>query len=399
MQKKTLARAARGVRRARCALLAVLAALAAAGPARADVTPYSAVAAPDWTAMFERTSGWTGADGVYSFPLSGDERPGSGATGKTFWIFSDTFVGGVNADGSRAAGTAMVNNTSATLVGNVPGPGAMQFAVRTGTNGAPVSMVVPTEAGTWIWPNDGVVQDGTVYMAGLRMKTGSGGAFDFAVDGMVWMTASASDPVPFGGSYTVADAPMLYAPAAGANGDMSFGVAVMPLTKSARATRPDGFVYVYGVRNDSGNKKLLVARVKPASLLVGSAYQYWNGRKWVRDITKSAPIADRMASEFSVTPLPDGRFINVFQLDALSTTIAVRYGASPTGPWGAAIPVYACPETSLGKNVYTYGAKAHPHLSAAGELLISYHVNTFSFAQNLKNADIYHPRFIRLPLD
>ena len=110
-------------------------------------------------------------------------------------------------------------------------------------------------------------------------------------------------------------------------------------------------------------------------------------------------VGDRMASEFSVTPLPDGRYINVFQLDALSTTIAVRYGASPTGPWGDAIPVYKCPDTTIGKQVYTYGAKAHPHLSAAGELLISYHVNSFSFAQNVKNADIYHPRFVRLPLD
>jgi len=197
------------------------------------------------------------------------------------------------------------------------------------------------------------VQGGTVYMSGLRMKTGTGGAFNFAVDGMVWMTASASDPVPFGGSYTVADAPMLYSPAAGGNGDMTFGMAVMPLTQAAHALHPDGFIYVYGVRNDDGDKKLLVARVAQKQLLTPTAYRYWNGRKWVADITKSAPIADRMASEFSVTPLPDGRYINVFQLDALSTTIAVRYGASPTGPWGKAIPVYVCPDTTIGNNVYT----------------------------------------------
>jgi hypothetical protein len=378
---------------------ALAAAFLAAGAfaAQADVLPWSAVAAPDWTAMFVRTSGWTGADGVYSFPLDGNDGLGSAtAASRTFFTFSDTFVGTVNASGARVD-TTMVNNTNAILAGNAPGD--IAFHVRTGPDGKPVSMVVPPEAGQWIWPNDGVVQDGTVYMSGLRMKTGSGGAFNFAVDGMVWMTASASDAVPFGGSYTVADAPMLYAPAANGHGDMSFGVAVMPLTRTAHAPHPDGFIYVYGVRNDDGNKKLLVARVKQAQLLTASAYRYWNGSKWVADIMKSAPVAGRMASEFSVTPLPDGRFLNVFQLDALSTTIAVRYGASPTGPWGPAIPVYACPETALGKNVYTYGAKAHPHLSAAGELLISYHVNTFSFTQNIQDADIYHPRFIRLPLN
>lgn len=378
--------------RAATAALAALCTLAA----HADVTPWSAVAAPDWTTMFERTSGWTGADGVYSFPLDGDDSLGSAsAASRTFFTFSDTFVGDVDASGHRQD-AVMVNNTNAILAGNVPG--AIAFNVRTDASAKPVSMVVPPQAGTWIWPNDGVVQAGTVYMTGLRMKTGSGGAFDFAVDGMVWMTASAADAVPFGGSYTVADAPMLYAPASGTNGEITFGMAVMPLTKTAHALHPDGFIYVYGVRNDASDKKLLVARVKQAQLLNASAYTYWNGRKWVADITKSAPIADRMASEFSVTPLPDGRYLNVFQLDALSTTIAVRYGTSPTGPWGDAIPVYKCPDTTIGKQVYTYGAKAHPHLSAAGELLISYHVNSFSFAQNLKNADIYHPRFIRLPL-
>jgi len=47
-----------------------------------------------------------------------------------------------------------------------------------------------------------------------------------------------------------------------------------------------------------------------------------------------------------------------------------------------------------------YGAKAHPHLSAPGELLISYHVNTFDFWENFSagGVDIYRPRFIKLPL-
>lgn len=34
------------------------------------------------------------------------------------------------------------------------------------------------------------------------------------------------------------------------------------------------------------------------------------------------------------------------------------------------------------KNYITYNAKAHSHLSAPGELLISYNVNAFDFAVN-----------------
>ena len=47
-----------------------------------------------------------------------------------------------------------------------------------------------------------------------------------------------------------------------------------------------------------------------------------------------------------------------------------------------------------------YNAKAHPHLSRPGELLISYNVNTFDFwGDFFRDADIYRPRFIRLKLE
>src|SRR3989442_1562311 len=79
--------------------------------------------------------------------------------------------------------------------------------------------------------------------------------------------------------------------------------------------------------------------------------------------------------------------------------VAGRYGGSPIGPWGSAIPVYHAPEPDIDPaNVYTYNAKGHPHLSRPGEMLISYNVNTFDFNENINNADIYRPRFIRLPL-
>ena len=367
--------------------------------ARADVLPYSATAAPEWTALFARTSGWTGADGVFSVALDGDDRIGSGAGGQTFIFFSDTFVGDVNADGSRAAGTVMVNNTSATLAGNVADASQIAFHVRTTAAGKARSMVVPTQPGTWFWPGDGVVQGGVVAMTALRMKTGSGGTFNFAVDGTAFLTASASDPVPFAGKYKVIDAPALYAPATARKGELTFGSAVMALTATAGAPQPDGYIYVYGVRNDAFDKKLLVARVPAGAFTRSTAYRYWDGTRWQAAIDRSAPLTDRMASEFSVTPMPDGRFLLVHQLDALGRTIVVRYGSSPVGPWSAPIPVWDCPEVGMTPNILVYGAKAHPHLSGPAELLISYHVNSASFAENLGNADIYHPRFIHLPLN
>lgn len=383
--------------------LALAAATTLAGAA--DVTPYSATAAPDWTALFDApyglNDGWSGADGVYTVPMNGDERFGSGHGTKTLVLFSDSFVGRTNADGSRVGGTVMVNNTSAMLTGATPMASALQFNVRRNGEGGAVSMVAPTEANQWYWPGDALVWKGKVRMYASRMERldGGGGAFDFKQAGVDLLTAPATDAAPFLGSYTRRTLP-LFAPRNGSLGEIAFGIATLPMTAEAGVANPDGFLYVYGVRSDDLNKKLLVARVRPDQMSDTGAYRFWNGKIWVTDINRAAPVANRMGAEISVTPLPDGRFMVVHQLDTLSATVAVRYGSSPVGPFGKPIPVWLCPEDNLTPDTFVYGAKAHPHLSAPGELLISYHVNTFDFWENFRagGKDIYRPRFIKLPL-
>jgi hypothetical protein len=59
-------------------------------------------------------------------------------------------------------------------------------------------------------------------------------------------------------------------------------------------------------------------------------------------------------------------------------------------------PIYYTPELAEGQDIMTYNAKAHPHLSNDEELLVTYNVNSSSLAANTNNADIYHPRWIRL---
>jgi len=268
-----------------------------------------AVPAPEWDALFDRRSGWTGADGIYSIPLSGDERPGSDTT--TFFTFSDTFIGQVNAADQRLAGSTLVNNTMALLAGRQPDPANIDFYWQTTAGGAPRAQVVPSGPGRRL----------NRYSVPLTI-------FNFAVDG-VSLLASAADSVPPFSRYRQADAP-LYLPKNGSMGDTTYGLAVMPNTPAAGAPAPDGFVYVYGVRNDF-SKKLLVARVRPGAFANFAAYRFWTGSAWSPSITAAVPVASRVSSEFSVSPLPDGRYILVFQLDTLSDKVAVRYGDSPVG--------------------------------------------------------------------
>lgn len=366
--------------------------------AQSQVDPMSAVPASDWTALFKRSSGWTGADGVYSIPLSGDERPGSGATQRTLIWFSDTFVGTVRPDGSRTA-TSMVNNTTAVINGAMPDAASLSFQVRPKGKGWQ-SMVKPPDTAQWFWPNDGVVVGSQVYTFALRMKSADTPPFAFATAGISLLSASALEAAPFSGAYKQVDAPLFVPAVVGGAGESSFGQAVMLHTAAAGAPRADGYLYVFGTRSAEYVKRLLVARVKPEKIGSFAAYRFWDGKAWNADIRSAAAVTSGVSSEFSVHPVPDGRFMLTHMTDTLGKQVAVRYGDSPVGPWGKDVILWDCPEATLTPNTFVYGAKAHPHLSTPTELLVSYHVNTFDFAENFRagGVEIYRPRFLRVPL-
>ncbi|MGI8532072.1 MAG: DUF4185 domain-containing protein, partial [Geodermatophilaceae bacterium] len=323
-------------------LLTGLGSPAVAAPAAATVRATGtdiAVPAPEWDVLFDRRSGWTGADGIYSIPLDGDERPGTGTADQTFFSFNDTFIGQVSSDGQRQPGSTLVNNTDALLSGDQPDPTQMAFYYRTSAQGKPRATVVPkTPAGQhqWFWPNDGIAQDGRIYLFSLREQTSNDPVFNFETAG-VSLLSSPIGPVPPFRQYQQVDTP-LYLPAGGSHGDTTFGSAVLPNTQTAGSPNPDGYLYVYGVRNDRNNKKLLVARVHPSDLTNFSAYEYYSRRGWSPDIRAAAAVTNRVSSEFSVSPLADGRYILVFQQTPSATrwpcgTPTHRWARGATTPW------------------------------------------------------------------
>lgn len=360
-----------------------------------------AVAAPKWSALLQRQHGWTGADGIYSIPLSGSERSGLG--GKTLLVFSDTFIGDVAADGSRVPGYALINNTLALLDGTLPDAEHLTFYWPTNMSNAPEAVFTPatplSRPNQWYWLMDGVVLDSKLQIFSLRLRRTSGG-FGFAVVGVGLLTAdlsaTGSDLAQIDAQHTQVDTPLFVA-GSGGTGDIIFGSAILPNTAAAGAPQPDGYVYIYGTRNDPFDKKLLAARVLPESLGDFAQWRYWDGANWSASITASAPIAgaSRLSSEQSVTPLPDGRYVVVSQQDGLAPYVQIHIGSSPIGPFAAPQVIYECPEPQQDPDIFCYNAKAHPHLSRPGELLISYNVNSFTFQDNVDDAGLYRPRFIR----
>src|SRR4051794_36790410 len=86
--------------------------------------------------------GWTGSDTAYSTLLP---------DGRVTWLFGDTYLGGVNPDGTRPANSPMVRNSMVVQTGG---------NISTLTGNGPSAFVNPPDGQGWYWPGAQTVEGG-----------------------------------------------------------------------------------------------------------------------------------------------------------------------------------------------------------------------------------------------
>lgn len=364
-------------------------------PASTEAPKYTVVAAPEWTNLFYRNSGWFGADGIFSIPLSGVDQVGNVGNRETLLLFSDTYIGEVDGDTPRP-GNMMVNNTVALVQGRSAHPDSIRFFYKKDKNGAPQTFFVPQNTGgkkQHFWLGDGFVnreRGNTLYLFAYHIQMTGAGVFDFIEPDVSLLALPEGSRPPFEQQRQIKTPLHIIVPGLG---EGNFGAGILVNSKWAGAPHPDGYVYVYGCIGQ--DKNLVAARVKPKHFENFKKWRYWNGKSWGTDIRQLAPVTNAVSNELSVTPLPDGRYALIFQVMGLSDKVGMRIGSSPVGPFGEIKEIWRTPEADQG--LFCYNAKAHPNLSQPGELLISYNTITLDFWNDIqKNAHIYRPRFVRL---
>lgn len=72
---------------------------------------YIATPNKEMSAKFERRSGWSGGDGIYSFNLDNQMEDYNQVEDNTLFVFGDTFVGEVDKNKRRLDPTAMINSS------------------------------------------------------------------------------------------------------------------------------------------------------------------------------------------------------------------------------------------------------------------------------------------------
>ena len=319
---------------------------------------------------------WTGGDSTYSIQLP---------DGRTLWIFSDTFLGTVNPDGSRpvveeGGATVMLNNSF------VIQDGDRLTTIIGGEPGAPASLLEARDrgftGGSVFWAGDAIMHDGHIEIA-YRRHSPYGFAQGLAVTR--FDPADLTRPVEVRELETTSF--------------VSWGSAVV---------RADGYTYVYGVEDTSEAKHLRVARVEGDSLF-GTWEFYTGDGQWSGSEQAAANQFVGVANEFSVTRMGDAYVLVTHDTtEPLSPDIVAYAAASPLGPFEDKTVLYRTPETGAAgtyrnPNVYTSNAHAHPGVDRGSDgLLISYNVNAFAPPdwapgeplEVYSDASIYRPRFV-----
>lgn len=356
-------------------------------------------AVPEWAEMLRHDTGWIGADGIYCTALTGIDKPGQmNAQSETMFWFSDCILGNIdtNADTLKGQDWQMMNNSVAYFTGDKPDPNKIKYFWRRDSAGKPLSMFEPhtpkAPAGSYYWLGDGFMnhaKDSTIYIFAYLIHNVPGSIFPFEDLGVSLIALPKGSRPPYTDQQQF-DTPLFFTDA---KGKTVFGSCVLPNTMGAGAPKPDGYIYVYGVRGM--NKELVVARVKDSSFENFSEWRFWDGLSWNTDMHACAALTDNISNEMSVSFMADGRVIAAYQLKNANTTVAVAAGATPWGPFQPAKKVWETPEAYDDLDFYTYNAKAHPNLSKPGELLISYNVNSFDFLDDIvKHPYHLRPRFI-----
>lgn len=374
----------------------------------------------NWNALFARTEGWTGSDVIGSVDL---------LDGRALWVFGDSWIGKI-VDGGHAPGSRLVNNSIAAQKVPKDNTAALNpddlrfFWGPNNSNDEPTAWVVPDAKQLrstsksadeeqplgWFWTSGGGVaipQDGKptklvvfLFHVGRASKEDSvwnfkslGSAMavvdDVSVPAENWTAKQFTIP------YAVADDA---AKADDKQRQTSWGMAAM-----YEAADDAKYVYIFGTRRESQfNTQAVLARVPAAAIEQFDQWRFYAGDgKWSANLNDAVGVTGNVVSEYSVERLTQNgkmRYMMVHSEPLLGKRIFLRTAQRPEGPWSKPRVIYTVPDVEMDAAFFTYAAKGHLQFSRPGELLVSYVVNSNDFGKAIRNASIYRPKFIRVPL-
>ena len=349
------------------------------GSAFASEPKYSVELMPQYNALFYNEKGWTGADGVYSVPIS-DKL--------ILWMFSDTWIGDI-IDGMHKNAT-IVNNSIGLQQGKDLSTASVRFFWGTSNEGKPAAFIRPADGVGWFWIFHGVAANEKLYLFLMQIiKTDEKSVFGFKQIG-TWL-GEVDNPLQEPGKWRIKQYKVPWGRYSD-KGNLFFGSAAM---------KDEDFVYIYGCSEDwqkgMSGRSMIVARVPADKMAEFNKWRFFDNGNWQPDINDISGLFDGIATEYSVSYQPKlAQYVVIYTENGMSENILMRLSPTPVGPWSQAYKVYQCPESKWHKTYFCYAAKGHQEISKQDELIVTYVCNSTDFWQMVRDSRIYWPRCLRI---
>ncbi len=357
-------------------LLVLVILLLSACAGRHPLPQFSVEPLPRYEALFQRSQGWTGGDGVFSVGLDSN---------RILWLFGDTFIGEVK-DG-RHIDDVLVNNSIAIQKGKEPLPTGINFYYGETVKGKPEAFLRPSDGVGWFWPYHGVRTKDGLFLFLIQVERTDGiPGFDFRpVATWLGKVSNPDDPPK---SWQVSQQKI---PWSGEN--RLWGSSVLVKGENC---------YIFGTVDESSagvrQTQLILARVPAAQIMDFDQWRFFSKGEWVDEADRAEGLSANVASEFSVSfQSVINQYLMLYTQDSLSKYMVFRLAPEPHGPWGAPIRFYRCPEAEWDPRIFCYAAKGHPEISLSPEeLIVTYTTNSTDLDLIESDARLYRPRFLRL---
>lgn len=316
--------------------------------------------------VFRRNDGWAGADGVFSHVYKNTIH----------WYFSDTLVGKVNKDTRQREEMIMVNNTVG--ISNINDPFNIEFMVKKDKNNKYTSYYIPEKEG-YYWLQDGVYKDNYLYISVIRVKDDKDNWFIVLGSEMIKVRVNEDESLNYQ-NYERFDNPTYFY----LNDETyTFGAAMLDDTNRT------GYYYMFGYDN-SIVKNLYMLRV--LDFEDHDSYEYYTENGWSKKPVNFKSIGTNIANEMRV--IYDEQYIISYTKNCSSDTVEMALTDDLEKGFSNRKIIYQCKESHLDDSMITYNAKLHK-FPLDEDYYYTYNVNT-TVIENLIDADIYYPRWLRL---
>lgn len=334
---------------------------------------------------FNYSEGWMGADAAYSIAL---------VSGKSLWLFGDTFVGSQEAK-LRSQAKAMIRNSIGISTCKKEQSCTMEYFWQTLSDGKPRSFFDTGKDELWYWPLDGIKQGDTLYLALLAVRNKPGAstsdAFGFQIVGTKLATVENVQNSPNRWQVTIKDL---------TDSRLWAGISMVQ--------QGEYVLWYTQVSMGEGKGFMAVTRVPVGKMANPSGnWEYLRkDNRWVAGVVgdEALKVIDQPISELSVRYHPSiKKWLAISTGPEFPSPRAVaRTADSPVGPWSAPQTIYEFPEmkrsaAGYDKDTFCYAVKEHIEFTDA-KIAMTYACNSMVLSKTIANMDIYRPRFVVLDL-